>query len=262
MVKKFKDKFTIIDYMNNCKIYFVGGYVRDKLLGIKSKDIDFVFVIDDINVTIEKGFEIMSNWLIDEGFNIFLTTPNMLTIRAKFPQNNKYSEYSSLTADFVLARKEEYNDDSRRPIVQIGTLSDDLKRRDFTVNAMAMDLNGTIIDLFDGKSDLEKMILKTPLDPLITLSDDPLRVLRALRFHVTKDFIFEPTLFESIKNEEIINKLFTLVSGERIREELERMFKYSTPDTLRVLYKIDNYIPNFIDRLFINHLWLKPTTKR
>jgi len=248
--------------MDNCKIYFVGGYVRDKLLGIQSKDIDFVFVIDNINLTVEQGFDIMTNWLKIEGFNIFLSTPNMLTIRAKFPQNNKYLEYSTLTADFVLARKEEYNDNSRRPIVQIGTLKDDLERRDFTVNAMAMDLDGTIIDLFDGKNDLKKMIMRTPLDPLITLNDDPLRLLRALRFHITKGLVFEPILYEAIQNEEIINKLFTLVSGERIREELERMFKYSTPDTLSILYKIDNSVPKFIDRLFTNHLWLKPTTKK
>ena len=250
---------------SNHKIYFVGGYVRDKILGIKSKDVDFVFVIDNCDntkLTIEEGFNIMNNWLISEGFSIFLSTSSVLTIRAKFPQSANYLKFNGLTADFVLARKEEYIDGSRKPIVKIGTLKDDLERRDFTINAIAMDLDGNIIDLFDGLSDLDKMILRTPLDPYITLNDDPLRLLRALRFNITKKMSFEPKLMNQIENPEIINKLFTLVSGERIREELQKMFEYSTPDTLRLLTKIDIRVPNFINRLFSNGLWLKPTTEK
>lgn len=246
----------------DCKIYFVGGYVRDKFLGLDSKDIDFVFVIDNINISIAEGFLIMQNWLVYEGFNIFLTTPKMLTIRAKFPNNEKYVNYYGLTADFVLARKEEYNEDSRRPTVQIGTLKDDLERRDFTINAMAMDLDGNLIDLFNGLDDLKQRTLRTPLDSLITLNDDPLRVLRALRFIITKDMVADEMLREAIINNKIIEKLFTLVSRDRIREELFRMFEYSTSETLKLLNKIEEKIPNFLNRLFSDGLWLKPTNEK
>lgn len=248
--------------MSNCKIYFVGGYVRDKFLGFDSKDIDFVFVIDNINISIEDGFAIMSNWLIDEGFNIFLTTPKMLTIRAKFPNSEKYLSYHSLTADFVLARKEEYSEHSRNPIVKIGSLSDDLERRDFTINAMAMDLDGNLIDLFNGLNDLKERILRTPLEPFVTLYDDPLRLLRALRFIITRDMNLDDKLKEAINNNKIIEKLFTLVSSDRIREELFKMFQHSTSETLKLLNKIEKKIPNFLDRLFSNGLWLKPTNEK
>ena len=248
--------------MSDCKIYFVGGFVRDKLLGIQSKDIDFVFVIDNVNMTIEDGFTIMQNWLIDEGFIIFLTTPKMLTIRAKFPNNEKYKEHYGLTADFVLARKEKYHEDSRKPVVQIGTLKDDLERRDFTINAMAMDLDENIIDLFDGYHDLNAKILRTPIDPLVTLNDDPLRVLRALRFGITKKMSFSPELLEAICNDKIIDKLFSLVSRDRIREELHKMFEYSTPQTINSLNKIQEKIPLFMERLFSDGLWLKPTNEK
>lgn len=242
-------------------IYFVGGYVRDKLLGIQSKDIDFVFVINNINITIEEGFYMMNNWLINEGFNIFLTTPKMLTIRAKFPNSIKYTDYSGMTADFVLARKEEYSNDSRYPIVKIGTLKDDLERRDFTVNAMAMDLDGNIIDLFNGITDLKNKILRTPMDALLTINDDPLRLLRALRFSITKQMIFNEELFHAICDEKINEKLFTLVSRDRIREELHKMFEYSTPQTIHKLNMIQERVPLFIDRLFSEGFWLKPTHK-
>lgn len=247
--------------MDKCIIYFVGGYVRDKLLGIKSKDIDFVFVIDNIDMSIDEGFYIMNNWLINEGFTIFLTTPKMLTTRAKFPNSIQYMNYSGMTADFVLARKEKYTDNSRHPIVKIGTLKDDLERRDFTVNAMAMDLDGNIIDLFNGITDLKNKILRTPINPLITMNDDPLRILRALRFSITKEMTLNDELFQAITDEKIIEKLFTLVSRDRIREELHKMFEYSTSKTIHTLNMVQEKIPFFIERIFTEGLWLKPTTK-
>lgn len=252
------------------QIYYVGGFVRDSLLGIKSNDIDFCFVCnpeheDHKNLSIEDGFQIMKQWLINEGYTIFLETPSMLTIRAKIPENNsKITLDCGNTADFVLARKElSYDDNSRQPKVALGTLEDDLIRRDFTVNAMAMDLNGNIIDLFGGMEDLNNRILKTPRDAKLTMMDDPLRILRALRFCVTKQFAIDPTIINAMMQLNIQDKLFTVVSQDRIREELTKMFKYSTSRTLRLIYKLDRIAPTtFMDRLFANGLWLKPTNEK
>jgi poly(A) polymerase len=247
------------------EIYYVGGYVRDKILGIESKDIDFTFVINkqpDEKLTINDGFELMKNWLICEGFSIFLSTPDMLTIRAKFPKNDKYKNQANLTADFVLARKETYPDpNTRYPVVELGSLYDDLMRRDFTVNAIAMDMQEQLIDVCNGLDDIKNKLLRTPLEPLKTLTDDPLRVLRAMRFHITKQFELDKALLQHMINPEILDKLFTVVSLERIREELTRMFNYSTPQTLKLLNYIESNSPAFLDKLFSSPLKLLPTTK-
>ena len=168
------------------KLFKVGGCVRDTFLGIDSKDIDFTFVLDNLNQTVEQGFTDMETWMIERGFKIFLSTPDMFTIRAKFPKGDPNE---GLVADFVMARKEiGYVEGTRRPIISLGTLHDDLIRRDFTVNAIAMSEDGQIIDPFMGVDDIKKKILITPLDPIITLMDDPLRLIRALRFAITKNF--------------------------------------------------------------------------
>lgn len=246
------------------QIYLVGGYVRDKLLNIESKDIDFCFVINrtNVNITISQGFQIMKEYLIEENFDIFLENLNMLTIRARFPKSDKFKKFYNLTADFVLARKEKYNNKSRHPCVEIGTLYDDLLRRDFTINSMAIDLDGNLIDLFNGQEDLKNKILKTSNKPLVTMLDDPLRVLRAIRFSITKEFNIDSELFDAISNQDVLDKLFNIISLDRIREELFKMFKYSTSESIKVLTKIDAKIPGFIDKLFKNNLWLKPTTEK
>ncbi len=246
-------------------IYIVGGYVRDKLMNISSNDIDFTFVINGegkMDVSIEEGFSLMKSWLLNEGFTIFLETPEMVTIRAKFPRTEKYREYIGQTGDFVLARREvQYNDNSRRPDFVVGTLYDDLFRRDFTVNAIAMDMEGKLIDFFGGIDDIQGRILRTPDDdPMRTMMDDPLRVLRALRFSVTKDFTICEPLMNAMRNDAILDKLFNVVSGDRIREELTKMFKVSTVKTIRAL--IDFGGDRFIERLFAKGLWLKPTTEK
>ena len=168
------------------KIFKVGGCIRDKFLGLDSKDIDFTFVLEDTKgFTVEDGFQIMTNWMTDQGFEIFLSTPDCFTIRAKFPKDH---QFAGLVADFVMARKEVgYVEGTRRPILELGTLEDDLVRRDFTLNALAEDIDGNLIDLFGGVEDLKAGILRTPLDAKTTIMDDPLRILRALRFTITKD---------------------------------------------------------------------------
>ena len=196
------------------ELFKVGGCVRDFLLGVDSKDIDFSFVLDDTSKTVEQGFEEMTQWMTERGFQIFLSTPDCFTIRAKFPKGDKNE---GLVADFVMARKEiGYIEGTRRPILVLGTLEDDLIRRDFTLNSLAMDEAGIIIDLFDGQTDLRKGILRTPLDAKITMMDDPLRILRALRFSITKGFSIHHTIFDAMKQTFILERLEKTVSGQSI----------------------------------------------
>ncbi len=243
------------------KIFKVGGCIRDKFLGVDSKDIDFTFVLEDTKgFTVEDGFQIMTNWMTDQGFEIFLSTPDCFTIRAKFPKDH---QFAGLVADFVMARKEiGYTKGTRRPILELGTLEDDLLRRDFTLNALAEDIDGNIIDLFGGIEDLKVGILRTPMDAKVTLMDDPLRILRALRFTVTKDFIMSDDIWEAMKQPNILKKLEQTVSGQRIREEIFKMMAHDTPRSLRLLVDIDQVIPGFLNLVFKDDMWLKPTFEK
>ena len=237
------------------KIFKVGGCVRDGLLGVKTKDIDFTFVLDDLNKTVEEGFKEMEQWMVDQGFTIFLSVPEMFTIRAKFPSDHKFAK---LDADFVMARKEVgYVEGTRRPILELGTLEDDLVRRDFTVNAMAEDEDGNLIDLFHGQIDLKRMVLITPKAPQVTFDEDPLRIVRAIRFSITKGFSLK-YLDYYISNYNYEDKM-GVVSIERIREELLKCFKHDTLRTLEIL----DYFPVLKQYVFKNNiLWLKPTFEK
>ena len=242
-------------------LFKVGGCVRDKFLGIDSKDIDFAFVLDDISQTVEQGFEQMTTWMEERGFQIFLSTPEMFTIRAKFPKGNKNE---GMVADFVMARREVgYVEGTRRPILELGTIEDDLVRRDFSLNAMAEDMDGKLIDLFGGLSDLRAGILRTPLPAMITMMDDPLRLLRAIRFSITKGFVIHHEIWEAMEQPEILEKLRLTVSGERIREELTKMMKYDTVKTLQLLADMEiRRMPGLLDLIFSKGLWLKPTFEK
>lgn len=241
--------------------YEVGGKVRDEILGLKSKDVDYVAVPNDMLLRdyteASEMFRVLSDFLIAEKFEIFLETPDCFTIRARFPKTHKYQG----VADFVMARKEVgYIPGTRTPIIKPGTLYDDLERRDFTLNALAKDDDGEIIDFFDGMKDLKAGVLRTPLDPVKTFDDDSLRIIRCIRFSLTKGFKIEEKCFEVIKNYYYEEKMF-VISGERIREELYKCFKYDTLKTILIL----NEIPTLRDYIFKrvsadnNPLWLKPT---
>jgi tRNA nucleotidyltransferase/poly(A) polymerase len=238
--------------------YEVGGKVRDEILGLRSKDVDYVAVPNDSLLekykTAHEMFVVLESYLLTEKFETFLSTPDCFTIRAKFPTDHKYQG----VADFVMARKEiGYVEGTRTPIVVPGTLRDDLERRDFTVNAMAKGENGEIIDLFDGKMDIKRMVLLTPLPPKQTFDDDPLRILRAIRFAITKGFSLK-YLDYYINNYNYEDKM-GVVSSERIREELFKCFKH---DTMRTLDLLDNY-PTLKRYIFENKLmWLKPTMEQ
>ena len=241
-------------------IYEVGGKVRDELLGVQSKDVDYTVVPNEELIStvteVEDMFNILIKYLQSEGYELFLITPDCYTIRAKFPKGHKFE---GLVADFVMARKEiGYIPGTRKPILKPGTLYDDLQRRDFTVNAIAKDVDGNYIDPFDGMYDLEKMVLTTPLDCRETFDDDPLRILRAIRFSITKGFNILGGMAIVIDGYDYETKM-GVVSVERIREELFKCFKKDTLETIRML----NEFPTLRDYIFKNNiLWLKPTLEK
>ena len=238
------------------KFYEVGGKVRDEILEIESKDVDYVAVPgEDLLKAVNSAhsmFNILEGYLKEEGFEIFLVTSDCFTIRAKFPQGHKYSG----VADFVMARKEiGYIPGTRTPLVVPGTLYDDLERRDFTLNALAKDDDGNIIDYFGGLEHLRKGYLKTPVDCKITFDDDPLRILRAIRFCITKGFFISPYMDGVMQDYDYETKM-PVVSIERIREELYKCFKHDTINTLKTLHEFPA-LRNYIFKE--NILWLKPT---
>ncbi len=218
------NKIAAVAKENNIETYVVGGFVRDKILQRNTKDLDIVCIGDGIQLA-EK---------VAQKFNPIPQVSffkNFGTAQIKIPIHpNENSETDFFEIEFVGARKESYTEDSRKPEVSVGTLEDDQNRRDFTINAMAISLNekdyGVIIDPFNGKEDITSGILKTPLDPKITFSDDPLRMLRAVRFASQLNFQIDPITFESIiDNAERIR----IVSQERITDELNKIMMCNTP---------------------------------
>jgi tRNA nucleotidyltransferase/poly(A) polymerase len=241
-------------------LYEVGGKVRDEILGLKSKDVDYTVVPTDELILkyteVDDMFSVLIDFLKREGYELFLVTPDCYTIRANFPKGHKFE---GLVADCVMARKEiGYIEGTRKPILKPGTLYDDLIRRDFTVNAIAKDSNGDYIDYFDGMCDLDSMVLRTPLNCRETFDDDPLRILRAIRFSITKGFHITGNMAIVIEGYDYESKM-GVVSVERIREELFKCFKENTLKTISLL----NEFPALRDYVFKdNLLWLKPTLEK
>jgi tRNA nucleotidyltransferase (CCA-adding enzyme) len=199
----------------NLESYVIGGFVRDILLDRNhKKDIDIVAVGSGIELAI-KVSELLSNKPKVQIFKNYGTA--ML-------------RYKEMDIEFVGARKESYTHDSRNPLVENGSLKDDQERRDFTINAMAFSLNsdnfGDLVDPFNGVTDLGNKLLKTPLDPDITYSDDPLRMMRAIRFATQLNFEIESESLEAISN----NKdRINIISGERIVDELNKILASEKP---------------------------------
>jgi len=237
----------------------VGGAVRDKFLGVDSKDVDFVTI--PINpkmfANADEAFATLVNVLKVDGFEVFLETPEFFTVRAQVPTWHPVRKRTTV-ADFVLARKDGPSSDGRRPdFVLPGTLMDDLQRRDFTVNAMAI-LDGELVDPFGGREDLENNLLRFVGNPTDRIAEDGLRVMRALRFHITKGFNIEGQTWDAV-NSDFAAEMLNKVSVERIREELEKMFLANTVATMETLSDVRRKMKNAI---FRDGLRLMPTLKK
>jgi poly(A) polymerase len=216
------------------RAFAIGGYVRDILLGREVKDIDIVVE--------GSGIEVAEAAAKQAGIRKVTTYKNFGTAMFRF---------MDAEIEFVGARKESYRRESRKPIVEDGTIEDDQKRRDFTINALAISINndtfGELIDPFGGLIDLEAGVIRTPLDPDITFSDDPLRMMRAVRFSAQLRFSIHPEAVEAISRN---RKRIHIVSGERISTELNKIILSKKPGNgFKTLYRcglLQEIFPEFI----------------
>ena len=205
--------------------YVVGGFVRDVLLGRgNDRDIDITVIGDGVAFAKRVAKEFAGS---------------RLSVYEKF--RTALVEIGELKIEFVGARKESYRSDSRNPITEEGTLEEDLSRRDFTVNALAVSINtssiGEIIDLFSGLIDLESRILRTPLDPIVTFEDDPLRMMRAARFAAQLEFMVVPEALEAIHK---MRERISIVSQERITDEFVKIMSSRMPSLgITILYETE-----------------------
>ncbi|KIA90883.1 tRNA nucleotidyltransferase [Pedobacter kyungheensis] len=207
----FKTLSSIAD-KHNTEAYVIGGFVRDIFLNRPSKDIDVVVVGSGIEYAEAVGRKLNTKVAVFKNFG----TANI--------------KYQDLEVEFVGARKESYRSDSRKPIVEDGTLADDQLRRDFTINALAINLNagnfGELLDPFNGMQDLENKLIRTPLDPEITFSDDPLRMMRAIRFATQLNFSIDEAAINAIKSQK---QRISIVSKERITDEMNKIILSPKP---------------------------------
>ncbi len=203
---------SVIADKSNTEAYVIGGFVRDLFLNRPSKDIDVLVIGSGISYAEAVGRKLNTKVAIFKNFG----TANL--------------KYQDLEVEFVGARKESYRSDSRKPIVEDGSLADDQIRRDFTINALAINLNaqnfGDLLDPFDGVKDLENKLIRTPLDPEITFSDDPLRMMRAIRFATQLNFNIDEQAINAIKSQK---QRISIVSKERITDELNKIILSPKP---------------------------------
>lgn len=227
--------------MTDVRIFEVGGCVRDRILGVPPNDIDFAVEAP--------SFEAMFDFVKATTKSIFLSKPEFLTIRA-LTKNNE-------AVDFVLCRKDGIYSDGRRPdSVEPGLLGDDLRRRDLTMNAIAMDQDGNFIDPFGGIKDIEDKLLRCVGNTEDRFTEDALRILRAMRFSITKGFLLHDDIEHVFSTPEFWVPKLASVSQERTREELVKCLKFNTAETLRFLRDRPE---QWTDVLFGGDLWLKPT---
>lgn len=239
------------------RIFRVGGTIRDELDNVQSHDEDFTVVATGFTIA-SSAFDAFVTHITEQGFRVFESRPEFLTVRARVPIGHPIAARTNV-ADFVLARKDGFSSDGRRPdFVEAGTLHDDLARRDFTVNAMAMDEDGNLIDPFGGADDLASRTLRFVGDPEQRIAEDGLRVLRGFRFMVTKNLT--PTA-ETLAAMTCVGASLMMgkVATERIREELNKMFQHDTLATLNLMATLPNHTKTV---MFSDNLWLKATMEK
>jgi len=231
--KSLLEKVSGLAAENNIEIYVVGGFVRDLLLDKKVKDLDFV--------VLGSALDFVELFRQKHGAKALVVYPKFGTTMLN---------YKSFKLEFVTAREEVYHKDSRKPDVIKSNLESDLQRRDFTINTLAMDIRkgnfGKIINLFNGISDLKKGIISTPLDPVITFSDDPLRMMRAIRFASQLSFSISPDTFNAIK--QAASRL-EIISQERVTDEFNKILLSQKPSNGLLLLDeaglLDKFLPEF-----------------
>lgn len=204
----------------NVTVYAVGGYVRDRIMNRSTQEIDFAVIGDGLSFARESSKRLRGHGLVV--YEKFGTASFLL---------------NDMKCEFVGTRKEKYDPDSRNPVVEQSDLEADLTRRDFTVNTLAMAVNtdefGNIVDLFDGQGDIDKGIIRTPLDPVKTFSDDPLRIMRAARFASQLGFEIEDQTLQAMAKEK---ERLQIVSQERITDEFLKILSHPKPSIgLRIL---------------------------
>jgi tRNA nucleotidyltransferase (CCA-adding enzyme) len=233
------------------EIYLVGGAVRDMYLGRPTKDYDF-------SVEAE-SYDHMKEWLFENDFEIFTESEENFTVRARRlgPWHFAGIEMTNLTFDFVLCRKDgEYSDGRRPDSVEMGTLYDDLARRDFTINAMALNKHGRLIDPHGGGLDLVRRVIRC-VGSTDRLTEDSLRAFRALRFAVTLDFTLDNSIWEHLATMSV--DVLKNAHEDRIRKELTKAFAH---DSVKTLYLLVGF-PNLVEYVFKQtNLWLEPTSKK
>lgn len=246
--------------MTDIQIFEVGGAVRDSILGLDSKDVDFTVVGP-------KSFDDMVSILTGLGFKVFKESPETLTAVAKVPDSMPELQARTKVADFVFARKESSASSGRMPdVIEPGSLFDDLSRRDFTVNAMARDpKTNEIIDPFGGQTDLQGSgNLRFVGDPMTRIKEDPLRIARGFRFLVMKGFDCEGNTWDALTSREAAGLLSSLrptdgkrvVAVDRLRSEMDRMFMHDTISSLNLMAMLP---PHTREALFPEGLRLKAT---
>tara|TARA_B100000131_G_scaffold221323_1_gene212873 strand:- start:51365 stop:52102 length:738 start_codon:yes stop_codon:yes gene_type:complete len=241
------------------ELFEVGGSIRDEFLGLKNSDRDFVAVCPS-------GWDGLLEWAEDELDKLFLVTPEFFTIRGIKDKE---------VFDIVMARKEGAYSDGRHPdSVEPGTLEDDLARRDFTMNAIARSVStGDLFDPFGGREDIQDRVIRCVGNSAERVEEDALRIMRALRFFLTKDLDLDYDLTAMLRENVLVNdsthyesrhitSLLKSVSRERIREELHKIFKHDSLVAARVLFNED-FVASELQEAFLGEdIWLKPSMGR
>ena len=220
------------------KVYVIGGWVRDILLQRPSRDIDIV--------------------VVGSGIDLAALVREKLGRKGRLKVFNSFGtamlRYQTWQVEFVGARKESYRIDSRKPIVEDGSLEDDMRRRDFTINTLAISLNredyGRLLDPFNGMQDMEKRLIRTPLDPDLTYSDDPLRMMRAIRFAAQLDFEVDAASFDSIRRNA---GRIRIVSIERVMDEFNKIMLCDVPGKGLKMLRASGLLQHFFPELDAMH---------